>query len=102
MTYFQSLPPEEKYLIIKNEIYSFLEKSPEHWKNKGYLIKKPCISNKGKESFKYDVSEKAYKELSGIFERRIKRRLFVSSLKEKVNTLVARNANVNLLNLMEA
>jgi len=102
MSNWEKLPSDEKLLIVESEIYVYLKSHSEYWVDKGYLQKEYNYDANGKKKILYKVTVQAKNDLTGIFTKRVKIRLFNFSLKEKINKIKSNQQEYNLLNLMEA
>lgn len=102
MKNWEKLSHDEKYLIVKSEIYTYLKNCPEHWINRGYLQKEHFYDVNGRKKTLYKVTPKALNDLVEIFTKRVRIRFSNTSLKEKIDKIKANHQEYNLLNLMEA
>jgi len=102
MKNWENLSSDEKLLIVKSEIYAYLKSHSEHWVDKGYLQKEYSYDENGKKKILHRVTAQALNDLTGIFTKRVKIRLFNFSLKEKIDKIKSNHQEYNLLNLMEA
>jgi hypothetical protein len=94
------LPSDEKLLIVKSDLYAYLSRNSEYWTNEGFLKKDYTYDENGKRQTIYSVTKKAFDTLGGSFTKKVKIRLFNSSLREKIKR--ANKRDYNLLDLMGA
>ena len=103
MRSWEELCSDEKLLIVKSEIYTYLKNNnPSHWVNIGYLQKEYSHDTDGNKTTIYKVTSKALRDLVGIFTKKVKIRFLNSNLKERKKTVRKEKRECTLLNLMEA